>query len=103
MKKQLRAQCTTAISESQDRPESIADSKDAAHQSLSYHNLITNASLYEIWYPEWEHFKILKTEARFYLLDEGIIVYSSPSYDVVKMSLFERFHFYKKDQLSSQV
>ncbi|TWI96809.1 hypothetical protein JN11_03922 [Mucilaginibacter frigoritolerans] len=51
-----------------------------------------------IWYPEWRHFKIIRINEEFLLFEKNRMVFRSSSYDVVKNSLIERFHFYELEQ-----
>lgn len=56
----------------------------------------------QIWYPEWKHFKVMKINKVFVLLDKNKIVFHSTCYGVVKMNLIERFHFYELSQKASK-
>lgn len=57
----------------------------------------------EIWYPEWEHFKIVKVNDWYLLFDNHVMVYRNHSLETVKSELVEHFHFFdraKKEKMN---
>ena len=48
-----------------------------------------------IWFPEWEHFKIVKLNHVYQLFEAKQLVFHNKSLETVKAELIERFHFYE--------